>query len=110
VTLDKVVMLNAPYFKREAATILVQQGPQQFSLHPEKRYYPLHETLTSETDIKAVGLADFYAVLGSAERQDSWIVKLHWHPAIRLIWIGAGLMVLAGFLGFLAALRKRRGV
>ncbi len=104
-TLDKVDQIRAPYFQREAAFITARKGEASIQLNPEKRYYPLHEMITSETDIKAVGLADIYAVLGTEDSHNGWLLKLHWHPAIRLLWIGAGLMVLAGFLGFVASLR-----
>jgi cytochrome c-type biogenesis protein CcmF len=105
-TLNNIDEVRAPYFQRQIAFLGVQNDSHLFTLKPEKRYYPLHEMITSETDIHRVGMGDLYAVLGSSEDSQKWIVKLTWHPAIRLLWIGAGLMVLAGFLGFLAALRR----
>jgi len=106
--LDQVDQVRAPYFQRQVASLTVNDGKQKFTLKPEKRFYPLHEMITSETDIRAVGLGDLYAVMGTSEDQNNWIIKLHWHPAIRLLWIGAGLMVLAGLLGFIAATRRLR--
>ncbi len=110
VTLSQVQQLRAPYFQREVASFAVTTGKDAFNLKPEKRFYPLHEMITSETAIHSVGLGDLYAVLGGMDQQNMWIIKLTWHPAIRLLWIGAGLMVLAGLLGFIAVVRRRKVV
>lgn len=107
-TLTAINQLNAPYFQRQVAQIQLSKDHFSSMLKPEKRYYPLHEMVTSETSIQAIGLADLYTVLGGSDGSDGWILKLHWHPTIRLIWLGAVLLVVSGLFGFVSALRKLR--
>lgn len=107
-TLEAVDLIQAPYFQQEQATVKVKYGPSSFTLLPEKRYYPLHEVITTETAIKSLGLSDLYAVLGSYQGNSQWTTKFFWHPAIQLIWIGAGLMIISGLLAAIATMRSHK--
>lgn len=108
ITLTKVDQAGGPYYQIETATFLVENGYKKFTLQPEKRYYPLREIITSETAIKGTGLADLYSVLGPFQGNDSWIIKFYWHPFVKLLWLGAGILLFAGILAYVRALRTLR--
>lgn len=109
-SLAAVEHVRAPYFERQVIKLNFHKGTESFTLSPEKRYYPLHEMITTETAIHPLGLGDIYAVLGSADKDNLWVVKLFWHPTINLLWIGAALMILAGLLSAYASFKRVRKV
>ncbi|MFM7091974.1 MAG: cytochrome c-type biogenesis CcmF C-terminal domain-containing protein, partial [Bacteroidota bacterium] len=39
-----------------------------------------------------------YAVLGDAQKEGGFVLRLYFNPLVRFIWIGALIMFVAGFL------------
>ena len=75
-------------------------------LMPEKRWYPVSETATSETALAVQGLDVIYVVLGDEDKKTPgrFVVRIYHHPMVLLVFIGGGLMA----LGALVAAAKRR--
>ena len=95
ITLKDIKVMDAPYFKREQATILVN-GNQSF---PERRYYPLREALTTETSIIRSGLSNVYIAIGEFLGNNTWQLRIYYHPYIILIWLGGFVSVFGALLG-----------
>jgi len=89
-------------------TLLATYGRNQVALQPEKRFYPLSQTVTTETAIETRWFSDLYVVHGGLdEGAQKWIIRLYYNPMILLIWLG-GLMIVAGGGVSLAAQYKQR--
>ena len=52
---------------------------------PEKRFYPVQSTSTTEAAIDTSLLRDIYIVLGDKKSDESWVVRTYIKPFI--IWI-----------------------
>ena len=66
------------------------------TLFPEKRFYPVQSTSTSEASIDSNIFRDIYIVLGDRKTDDSWVVRTYVKPFIAWIWIGAFVISLGG--------------
>ena len=95
-------------FDRDGKTVLF--------LHPERRYFPLQQIVTTEAAITTTFLRDVYATLGE-QRGEQWIVRVQWRPLVAFIWIGAMAMAFGGMLSLSdrrfrlgAPMRARAGV
>ena len=69
-------------------------------LKPEKRYYHISKTITTEAAIYHSPLQDFYLVLGD-KTNEGWVIKFYQNPLVLLIWFGAFIMMLSGLLTML---------
>ena len=65
-------------------------------LRPEKRFYPVSQTPTTEAAIHTTWLADLYAVVGDADGTGGWSARLYHNPLVPWIWLGAVVMALGG--------------
>src|SRR3546814_3545675 len=63
---------------------------------------------TTEAAIRTTLLADLYAVIGDADGQGGWTVRVYHEPLVPWIWLGCLLMV-AGGLTSLSDRRLRVG-
>jgi cytochrome c-type biogenesis protein CcmF len=50
---------------------------------------------------------DLYVTLGNIISENKWSVRIYYKPLIRLIWIGALIMILGGVLSILLDRRKQ---
>jgi cytochrome c-type biogenesis protein CcmF len=103
VTLESVHQRQGPYFKQEVATLKVNG---ESVLLPERRFYPLHEAITTETALLTKGISQLYAALGDYKGNDRWTLRLTWHPFVLGIWLGGLLMGSGGLWGLVT--RQRR--
>lgn len=92
-------MALGPNYTADRAILTVDGG---HVLVPEKRWYPVAGTTTSETAMLRDGLGIFYAVLGDADAENPgrFVVRLYDHPLLLLVYIGALLMILGGALSW----------
>ena len=74
-------------------------------LYPEKRIYASNNMPMTEAGIDPGLSRDLYITLGSLINDDVWSVRIYHKPFIRLIWLGALMMV---FGGVLSVLSKRK--
>jgi cytochrome c-type biogenesis protein CcmF len=68
-----------------------------FSLFPEKSYYPASSNVMTESAIRITPKHDLYISLSEKLDSEKWIAKIQIKPFVRLIWLGAILMMLGGF-------------
>jgi len=77
-------------------------------MYPEKRLYNSSEMPMTEAGIDPGLTRDLYITLGTMIDQDKWSVRIYHKPLIRLIWIGALMMVLGGAFSAISKKRKKR--
>ena len=96
---------RGPNYREEVGHFRVQRGGAYVTdLEPSKRLYDMPPQPTSEAGIHAAWRGDLYTVLGDAQKDGGFAIRLYFNPLVRLIWIGALVM----FLGALLSLSDRR--
>ena len=71
-----------------------------FSLSPEKSFYPASKNIMTESAIKVMPKEDVYISLSEKLESGSWVARIQLKPFIRLIWLGAILMMFGGLISF----------
>ncbi|MGB0934627.1 MAG: heme lyase CcmF/NrfE family subunit [Alphaproteobacteria bacterium] len=102
ITLSSVDVQGGPYYSVEDAVIMVDGT----MASPQKRYYGVQQVMTTETSLLYSGLSNLYIALGQFIGDDTWVVRLDWHPYVLLIWIGGILMMFGGLVS--AGLLRRK--
>jgi cytochrome c-type biogenesis protein CcmF len=101
--LEKIVRVEGVNYQAERALLTIeQQGKVVGHLHPERRYYPVKGSTTTEAAIRTTIAEDLYAVLGEEQPGGGYGVRLYYNPLAPLIWIGALIMAAGGALAFMA--------
>ncbi len=67
-------------------------------LSPEKRFYPVAGTPTTEAAIDQSLARDIYVVLGDRREDGGWTVRTYIKPMANWIWLGAIIMAFGGVL------------
>ena len=90
---------RGPNYREDVGVIdVTRAGRQVIELNPAKRLYDAPRQATTEAGILASWRGDLYSVLGDAQNDGGYVVRLYFNPLVRLIWIGALVMFLGGFL------------
>ncbi|MEM7056507.1 MAG: heme lyase CcmF/NrfE family subunit [Pseudomonadota bacterium] len=77
---------------------VMKGGAEQFQLAPEKRFYPVTRTPTSEAAIDPGLTRDVYLVLGDRAASGAWAVRSYYKPLANWIWIGSLIMAFGGLI------------
>ena len=107
---DGVGRVQGPNYQADRGTVQVSRGGDAVAvLHPEKRAYASGGSIMTEADIHGRLHRDLYVALGESLGPDgSWALRLYVKPFIRLIWLGAVLMALGGFVVVFDARFRRK--
>ncbi|MEO3428016.1 heme lyase CcmF/NrfE family subunit [Pelagibius sp. CAU 1746] len=106
---EGVGKLDGPNYKAERARFTVTRGGEEIAqMFPEKRVYQVRAMPTTEAAIRTTLFADLYAVIGDADGQGGWTVRVYHEPLVPWIWIGC-LALMAGGLISLSDRRLRVG-
>ncbi|ABQ70335.1 MULTISPECIES: heme lyase CcmF/NrfE family subunit [Sphingomonadales] len=107
VRLDDVQPVAGPNYTAIEGTVTAQRGDgKPFTLHPQTRNFPSPQTETNEAAITTVPDGQLYVVVGRADEQGRWQLRLWWKPFVTLIWAGGGLVALGGFLSLIGRVRR----
>ncbi|MSO75099.1 MAG: heme lyase CcmF/NrfE family subunit [Alphaproteobacteria bacterium] len=100
VTLTTIGESKGPNYTAQIAEMrLERDGELRDLMYPEKRFYPVQGTQTTEAAIRTTWFADFYIALGDSDAARGGIgVRLYHNPFVPWIWIGALMLVLGGGL------------
>ncbi|WP_372604145.1 heme lyase CcmF/NrfE family subunit [Actibacterium sp.] len=99
VSLDKVDRVQGPnYFSTMGTTTIWKGDHPLYTLHPEKRVYPVAKMPTTEAAIHNGFLRDIYVVIGDPQDGGGWAVRTYIKPFANWIWAGAMIMALGGLL------------
>ncbi len=84
-------------YRATRARVDYVSGPANFgTLWPERRFYTVERTQTTEAAIYKGWAGHLYVVIGEAVEDDKRILRIWYHPLIVFIWLGAGFMALGG--------------
>ncbi len=98
-TFRGVAPQQGPNYTEQVGVFAVTQNGQAVTdLSPTKRLYDTPRQATTEAGIHAAISGDLYVVLGDAQSDGGYTVRLYFHPLVRFIWLGAVIMGLGGAL------------
>ena len=86
----------------------LSRNDNEFFLYPEKRFYPIEQSQTTEAAIISSNLSQFYLVLGEQINDDSWVIRIWYKPMIMLIWIGGLFMGIGGLLSLVKRIKIKQ--
>ncbi|KAA8984266.1 heme lyase CcmF/NrfE family subunit [Halospina sp. K52047b] len=89
---------QGPNFTAQRATFdIYREGEKVTTVYPEKRHYPVRDSVMTNAGISAGVLKDLFVALGeNVEGQTAWSVRIQYKPMVRWIWGGALFMALGG--------------
>ena len=100
ITFDGVRPVPGPNYQADIGRFTVRSGGEEVvRVFPEKRFYPVQQTPTTEAGIDSGLLRDIYVVLGDpADGGRQWAVRSYVKPFANWIWIGAIVMAIGGIV------------
>ena len=103
---------EGPNYYSTRASITVTHDGKTSVIAPEKRFYPVANTPTTEVSIRKTLEGDVYVALGDTLRDEPgvWRIRIAKHPLIDWIWGGALLIALGGFMSLASRIRRRERV
>ncbi|MGD0189886.1 MAG: heme lyase CcmF/NrfE family subunit [Rhizomicrobium sp.] len=107
-TFKDVGLVNGPNYQAARAIVDVSRGGSFVTtMTPEKRYYPAEGQSISDTAIRTTGFSDLYVAIGDDRGGGRWTVRALFNPLAPFIWLGGGIMALAGMASLLGRLKLR---
>jgi len=88
----------ANYHAQRAQIVVERPGSAPMTLYPERRWYPVARSQTTNTAIATNGLGDLYLALGDPDGQGGWVLRTYFNPLVPWIWFGAILAALGGLV------------
>jgi cytochrome c-type biogenesis protein CcmF len=90
---------RGPNYSEDRGVFVVTRGGAPVTeLAPSKRLYDAPRQPTTEAGIYNALAGDLYVVIGDAQQDGAFAVRLYFNPLVRFIWIGAVLMFIGGGL------------
>jgi cytochrome c-type biogenesis protein CcmF len=84
-------------YRFQRADIVVERpGSGPFTVHPERRFYPIAGSSTTNTSITTNGFGDLYLALGDGDGKGGWVLRAYYNPLVPWVWFGALLAALGG--------------
>ncbi|MBI4030189.1 MAG: heme lyase CcmF/NrfE family subunit [Proteobacteria bacterium] len=110
-TLEDVAPAFGPNYRALRGQVKVTPpGGNDFTLHPEGRYYPVAEKTTVEAAIRTSWRNDIYIVIGEQDSATEGFAVHAWiHPLVPLLWLGYTVMVLGGLIGLAGRKNEKTG-
>jgi cytochrome c-type biogenesis protein CcmF len=106
VRFEAVSPVAGPNWTAVEAELRASRGGGVHILRPQSRYFTSPPTETNEAAIKTLLSGQLYTVLGQADAEGRWQLRLWWKPLVTLIWFGGLLVGLGGLLAFVGHARR----
>jgi cytochrome c-type biogenesis protein CcmF len=90
------------------AQLSATRGDDTVYLHPQSRFFANPVTTTNESAILTTWNGQLYTVLGQADTDGRWQLRLWWKPFVTLIWLGGALIAMGGALSLLGRWWRER--
>ena len=98
-TFKGVAPRQGPNYREDVGFIdVARNGRLVIELQPAKRLYTAPRQQTTEAGIHNSWRGDLYTVIGDAQAGGGYVLRLYFNPLVRLIWLGAIIMFIGGFL------------
>ena len=104
VTFAGAEKVRGPNYIADRGTLLVSRdGARITTLYPERRFYPVAQSTTTESAIRSTMAGDLYASLAEpasdqAGAQGAWTLRILYEPLVNFIWVGSAMLVLGGLV------------
>ncbi|WP_425053817.1 heme lyase CcmF/NrfE family subunit [Psychromarinibacter sp. S121] len=104
VRFDGVERVRGPNYVADRGALAVNRdGEFVTTLYPERRFYPVADSSTTESAIRSTVAGDLYVSLAepasdSAADRGAWTLRILYEPLVNLIWIGSAMLILGGAL------------
>src|SRR5215472_9273876 len=98
----------ANYHVQRAQIIVERPGAGSTTMSPERRWYPVAQSQTTNTAIATNGLGDLYLALGDPDGKGGWVLRAYYNPLVPWIWFGALLAALGGLVSLSDRRLRRR--
>jgi cytochrome c-type biogenesis protein CcmF len=106
VRFETVSPVAGPNWTAVEAELRASRGGGVHILRPQSRFFTSPPTETNEAAIKTLLNGQLYTVLGQADTEGRWQLRLWWKPLVTLIWYGGVLVGLGGLLAFVGHTRR----
>ena len=106
VRFEAVAPVAGPNWTAVEAELRASRGGGVHVLRPQSRFFTNPPTETNEAAIKTLLNGQLYTVLGQADGEGRWQLRLWWKPLVTLIWFGGVLVGLGGLLAFVGHARR----
>ena len=101
--------VTGPNWRADQAEVEVRQGDKLIAtLQPQKRVYLVQTNAMTESAIDVSIRRDIYVAMGEPLGAGAWSLRFQVKPLVRLIWLGALVMLIGG--GLAASDRRYRRV
>ena len=98
-TLDDVIPVAGPNYTAVRGVITVtDKDGDSFMAYPESRTYVSSPMTTTEGAVETSLSGDLFIVIGEAQNQERWGMRVYYKPMQVWLWIGASIMVLGGII------------
>lgn len=102
VVLEQVITRNGPDYRETIGRFQVYSDQSRLGvIEPGKRLFIGQTMPKTEAGLMTIGLVQIYASLGEFQTDGTVSLRLYWKPLVILIWAGALVMALGGFLSLL---------
>jgi cytochrome c-type biogenesis protein CcmF len=108
VRLDGIKPVIGENWSALEARLSATRDDETMILRPQSRFFSDPVTTTSESAIATEWDGQLYTVLGAADAQGRWQLRLWWKPFVTLIWFGGVLIALGGALSLIGRWRRER--
>jgi cytochrome c-type biogenesis protein CcmF len=88
----------ANYHVERAQIVVERPGTAPMTMYPERRWYPVARSQTTNTAIATNGFGDLYLALGDPDGQGGWVLRAYYNPLVPWIWFGAVFAALGGLV------------
>ncbi len=104
VTFAGAEKVRGPNYIADRGTLNVRRADAHImTLYPERRFYPVAQSTTTESAIRSTMAGDLYASLAEpasdqAGAQGAWTLRILYEPLVNFIWLGSAMLVLGGLI------------
>jgi cytochrome c-type biogenesis protein CcmF len=104
VTFSGAEQVRGPnYIADRGALVVIRNGQKVTTLYPERRFYPIAQSTTTESAIRSTLAGDLYASLSEpaseqADAKGAWTLRILYEPLVNFIWLGSALLVVGGLV------------
>jgi len=94
---------------QEALFDVYKEGQMITQMHPQKRFYTVSQTPTTETAIYQTQMGHLFVTIPEVAPDVSWArVRILHNPLVLWVWYGGGIMAIGAFMNIFRRVRRNR--